>query len=91
MRLYFSKKRAANSAREREELSWKDWAHRLQRYYSTLEQLLTPDLIVVGGGVSKQSAEFLPLLRLRTKIVPAELRNNAGAVGAALYAAEHRS
>ena len=84
-----AEKRAANSAREREGLSWKEWAHRLQRYYSALEKLFTPDLIVVGGGVSKQSREFLPLLRLRTKIVPAELLNNAGAVGAALYAVEH--
>jgi polyphosphate glucokinase len=83
-----AEKRAANSARERDDLSWKDWAHRLQRYYSTIEKLFSPDLIVVGGGVSKQSDEFLPLLRLRTKIVPAELRNNAGAVGAALYAVE---
>jgi polyphosphate glucokinase len=83
-----AEKRAANSARERDGLSWKEWAHRLQRYYSTLERLFSPDLIVVGGGVSKQAQEFLPLLRLRTTIVPAELRNNAGAVGAALYAAE---
>ena len=83
-----AEKRAANSAREREELSWKDWARRLQRYYSAVERLFSPDLIVVGGGVSKEANEFLPLLRLRTKIVPAELRNNAGAVGAALYAAE---
>ncbi|MGZ4475948.1 MAG: polyphosphate--glucose phosphotransferase [Nocardioides sp.] len=83
-----AEKRAANSAREREELSWKDWARRLQRYYSAVEKLFTPDLIVVGGGVSKQAAEFLPLLRLRTRIVPAQLRNNAGAIGAALYATE---
>jgi len=83
-----AEKRAANSVRDREGLSWKEWAQRLQRYYSTVEKLFTPDLIVVGGGVSKQAAEFLPLLHLRTKIVPAALRNNAGAVGAALYAAE---
>lgn len=80
--------RAANSAREREDLSWEHWAKRLQKYYRTLERLFSPDLFVVGGGVSKQSAEFLPLLDLDTEIVPAALRNNAGAVGAALYAAE---
>ena len=80
--------RAANSARERDELSWKDWAKRLQKYYRTLEKLFTPDLFVVGGGISKQSEDFLPLLDLETEIVPATLRNNAGAVGAALYAVE---
>src|SRR4051794_17443526 len=58
--------RAANSAREREDLSWEKWAHRLTRYYRTLEKLFSPDLIVVGGGVSKSSEEFLPLLDLDT-------------------------
>jgi polyphosphate glucokinase len=80
--------RASNRAREKDDLSWHEWAKRLQKYYRTLEQLFSPDLFVVGGGVSKQSAEFLPLLHLDTEIVPATLRNNAGAVGAALYAAE---
>jgi polyphosphate glucokinase len=83
-----AEKRAANSAREREELSWNHWAKRLQRYYRALEQLFAPDLFVVGGGVSKQAQQFLPLLDLDTEIVPAQLRNDAGAVGAALYASE---
>jgi polyphosphate glucokinase len=80
--------RAANSAREREELSWEAWAERLTRYYRTLEKLFSPELFVVGGGVSKSSEEFLPLLDLDTEIVPAQLRNMAGVVGAALYASE---
>ena len=80
--------RAANSAREREGLSWKDWAKRLRKYYRTLEKLFSPDLFVVGGGVSKYSDQFLPLLKLDTEIIPAALLNNAGAAGAALYAAE---
>jgi polyphosphate glucokinase len=80
--------RAANSARERERLSWEQWAARLTRYYRTLELLFSPDLIVVGGGISKSSEEFLPLLDLDTEIIPAALRNRAGVVGAALYAAE---
>ncbi|GAB6986569.1 polyphosphate--glucose phosphotransferase [Nocardioides pyridinolyticus] len=80
--------RAANSAREREELSWEQWAKRLTRYYRTLEMLFSPELIVVGGGVSKSADEFLPLIDLDTEIVPAQLRNRAGVVGAALYAAE---
>lgn len=80
--------RAADSVRENENLSWAGWAKRLQRYFSTLENLLWPDLIVVGGGVSKKSDRFLPLLTLRTPIVPATLRNEAGIVGAAVLAAE---
>ncbi len=78
--------RASNRAREREELSWEAWAQRLQRYYSHLEFLFSPDLFVVGGGVSKSSELFLPLLDLATPIVPAKLRNNAGIIGAAALA-----
>lgn len=80
--------RAANSARTSEELSWEQWAQRLTTYYRTLERLFSPELFVVGGGVSKQADEFLPLLDLDTEIVPATLRNRAGVVGAALYASE---
>jgi len=80
--------RAAESVREREDLTWEQWAKRLQRYYETLERLFWPDLFVVGGGVSKRYEKFLPLLELRTPIVPAQLRNNAGIVGAAVLAAE---
>ena len=78
--------RASNRAREREELSWEAWAERLQRYYTHLEFLFSPDLFVVGGGVSKSSELFLPLLTLDTPIVPAKLRNNAGIIGAAALA-----
>ncbi|GAA1125859.1 polyphosphate--glucose phosphotransferase [Nocardioides aquiterrae] len=80
--------RAANSAREREGLSWEHWATRLTRYYRTLEMLFSPELFVVGGGVSKEADQFLPLLDLDTEIVPATLLNRAGVVGAALYASE---
>ena len=78
---------AASSARDREGLHYKEWAtERLQPYYRMLEDLLWPDLIVVGGGVSRKSHKFLPLLDLRTPIVPAELRNRAGIIGAAVLA-----
>lgn len=77
---------AANSVRERDELSFEDWAVRLQRFYSHVEFLFSPDLFVVGGGVSKHHEEFLPLLDLRAPIVPATLRNNAGLMGAAALA-----
>jgi polyphosphate glucokinase len=83
-----AEKRAAASAREREDLSWADWAKRLTTYYRKLEQLFSPDLFVVGGGVSKKADQFLPLVEIETEIIPAQLRNAAGIVGAALYATE---
>lgn len=83
--------RAAESVREKEALSWEEWAERLQRFFSTIENLLWPALIVVGGGVSKKADKFLPLLRLRTPIVAAQLRNEAGIVGAAVLADEQMS
>jgi len=79
--------RAASSIKDREGLTYADWATRLQRYYSHLENLLWPDLFVVGGGVSKDHEQFLPLLDLRTPIVPAALQNKAGIIGAAHLAA----
>ncbi len=78
--------RAAMSVKENEELSWSEWAERLQRYYSELEKLLWPDLFVVGGGVSKKHEKFLPLLDLKTPIIPATLKNKAGIIGAAWLA-----
>ncbi len=80
---YDAETRAASSAKDREELSYKEWAGRLQRYYERLEALLWPDLIVVGGGVSRKAHKFLPLLNLNAEIVPAKLQNTAGIVGAA--------
>lgn len=82
-----AEKRAAYSAMERESLSWEDWSVRLQRFYDTVEFLFSPDLLVVGGGVSKHHERFLPLLSLDTPIVPAVHRNNAGILGAAALAA----
>lgn len=79
---------AAYSAKERDELSFKQWAKRLQGFYETVEFLFSPDYLVVGGGVSKHSDEFLPLLKLNAPIVPAVHRNAAGIVGAASLA-EH--
>jgi polyphosphate glucokinase len=85
---HVAEKRAANSAREAEDLSWEKWAHRLTKYYRTLEKLFSPELFVIGGGISKKSEHFLPLLELETEVVPATLLNKAGVVGAALYAGE---
>jgi polyphosphate glucokinase len=76
--------RASYAAKERGRLSYEKWAtKRLQKYYDTVEFLFTPDLFIVGGGVSKSHEQFLPLLHLNTPIVPAKLRNNAGILGAA--------
>lgn len=80
--------RASAKIRTRDDLSWKEWTSRLQRYYSHLEMLFSPDLIVVGGGVSRKHEKFLPKLELRTRIIPAKLRNTAGIVGAAYLAAK---
>jgi polyphosphate glucokinase len=78
--------RASDRARDVEDLSWHEWAHRVQRYLSHVEGLFQPDLIIIGGGVSKKAEKFLPLIEIRTPIVPAALQNNAGIIGAALAA-----
>jgi polyphosphate glucokinase len=80
--------RAADSVREAEGLSWEQWAKRLGRYFAAVERLLWPDLIVIGGGVSKKADKFVPLLGLRTPVVPASLRNDGGIIGTALLATE---
>jgi polyphosphate glucokinase len=77
---------AAYSAMERRHWSYVQWAKRVQLYFSKIEALISPDLIIVGGGVSKNYEHFLPLIKLRTPIVPAVLRNNAGILGAAALA-----
>ena len=86
---YDAESRAASSIKDEEGLSYPEWAKRLQRYFSQVEFLFSPDLFVVGGGVSKDHEKFLPLLDLKTPIVPAKLRNKAGIVGAAALAAEN--
>ncbi len=83
---------AAASARKRDGLSYEEWAtKRLQPYYAHLEFLLWPDLFVVGGGVSRKADQFLPLLKIRTPIIPATLENAAGIIGAAALAADERA
>ena len=75
---------AATSVREHLNLPWEEWAERLTEFYRLVERVFTPDLIVVGGGVSKAHEKFLPFIDLDTEIVPAQLRNRAGIVGCAL-------
>ncbi len=77
---------AGASARIAEQLDWPTYTDRVQRYLSHLEGLVSPDLIVLGGGISERQEQFLPQLRLRARVVPAQLRNAAGIVGTALQA-----
>lgn len=79
---------ASSGVFERENLGWNEWASRLQRYFSHLEMLFSPDIFIVGGGISKKSKKFLPLIETRAPIVAAELQNTAGIVGSALLAAQ---
>lgn len=78
--------RAADSARKREDLSWKQWGRRLNRYFRTIEFLLSPDLFIVGGGVSKKSKKFLKHIDVRAPIAVAQMRNHAGIIGGAMAA-----
>jgi polyphosphate glucokinase len=81
-------RRASAAAREREDLTYPQWAKRVDRYLDVLEAGVWPDLIIVGGGVSKKASKWVPLLSTRTPVLAAELQNDAGIVGAALAAAE---
>lgn len=75
---------SSDRIREEQDLSWEKWAGRVQDYVRMVERLLSPDLIVLGGGVSKKADRFLPHVRVDTPMVPAVLQNNAGIVGAAM-------
>ncbi len=81
-------KRASDAVRQEKKLSWEKWAGRLQVYLSHVERLVWPDVVILGGGVSKEWQKFMPYLKLRAKILPAQLFNQAGMIGAALYAHE---
>lgn len=85
-----AEKRASTKAREDHNLSWEHWAHhRVQRYLAHVEMLFSPELFIIGGGVSRKADKFLPYIEgIRAEIVPAELQNNAGIVGAAMHAAK---
>jgi len=83
-----AERRASDAVRKQKNLSWKAWASRLQEYFDWMEKLISPDLIIVGGGVSKKSDKFLPYLELECEIKPAVLLNEAGIIGAACYAGD---
>ncbi|KUJ66409.1 polyphosphate glucokinase [Streptomyces albus subsp. albus] len=83
-----AEQRASSKARDDHELSWPHWARRVRKYLAHVEMLFSPELFVIGGGVSRKAAKFLPLIEgIRAEIVPAALRNDAGIVGAGMAAA----
>jgi len=75
---------ASDAARERKDLSWKKWGKRLNTYLTRLEALIWPDLIILGGGVSKKHKKFMPYIDIQAEVVIAESFNHAGIIGAAL-------
>lgn len=77
---------ASDAARKREKLSWKKWGKRFNKYLTAMDYLVSPDLIILGGGVSKKNSRFLPYTTIKTEVVPAHLLNEAGIIGAALAA-----
>lgn len=77
---------AADRIRSEEKLGWKEWGKRLNEYFQHIEFLFSPELIIIGGGVSKKHSKFLKYIKTRAKIVPAETRNEAGIIGAAVMA-----
>ncbi|MFJ9725500.1 polyphosphate--glucose phosphotransferase [Streptomyces sp. NPDC101209] len=82
-----AEKRASSKAKDDEELTWEHWAHRVQKYLAHVEMLFSPDLFIIGGGVSRKSAKFLHFIEgIKAEVVPAQLQNNAGIVGAAMRA-----
>ena len=86
-----AERRSAAAARTRRGLSWKAWATDLDEHLEAIDKLFSPNLIILGGGVSKQPEKFIPRLTIRPRVVPALLRNDAGIVGAAMAAAETAS
>jgi polyphosphate glucokinase len=85
-----AEKRVAASVKHRKDLSWKEWGGRLDRYIRSLEDILWPELIIIGGGVSAKHDRFFKYLKTRARLVPAQFLNEAGIVGAALWAEQER-
>jgi polyphosphate glucokinase len=83
-----AERRSAAAARDRRGLSWKAWAQDLDEHLHRIDELLWPTLMILGGGVSKRADQFIPRLTVRCPVVPAELRNDAGIIGAAIVAVE---
>ncbi|MEZ0068928.1 polyphosphate glucokinase [Streptacidiphilus sp. MAP12-20] len=84
-----AERHASSAARDKHGWAWPEWAERLDDYFGMVEMLFSPKLIIIGGGVSRKADKFLPLLKpLRAEIVPAQLQNDAGIIGAAMQASK---
>ena len=83
-----AERRSAAAARVRRGLSWKAWAQDLEEHLQAIDKLFSPNLIILGGGVSKNADKYIPRLTVKCPVVPAQLRNDAGIIGAAIVAAE---
>jgi len=83
-----AEKRASELVREKKKLSWKKWGQRVDEYLRHLEMLFSPDLFIIGGGISKKATKYFEFLKTRAPVVPAQLLNEAGIVGAAVAAVE---
>ncbi|MFG3317661.1 polyphosphate--glucose phosphotransferase [Streptomyces sp. NPDC048171] len=82
-----AEKRASSKVKEDHDMSWEHWAHRVRKYLAHVEMLFSPELFIIGGGVSRKSHKFLHYIEgIQAEIVPAQLQNNAGIVGAAMHA-----
>ena len=87
-----AEERASERARELHDLSWGKWAGRVDEYLAHMEALVSPSLLIIGGGISRKADKFIPLLSgVRARIVPAAMQNNAGIVGAAMAASHLQS
>ncbi len=84
----FAEHYAAAAVRKRDKLSWRSWSKRLNLFFSEVDRILSPELIILGGGVSRKSDKFMPFLTARAELLPAGLLNQAGIIGAACLAAE---
>ena len=74
---------AADSIRKKEDLTYKQWGKRLNKYFQRIEMLLSPDLFIIGGGASSKFDRFIDQIEVRAPIIPAENKNEAGIIGAA--------
>jgi polyphosphate glucokinase len=84
-----AEKRASTKVKEDNNLTWEHWARRVTKYLAHVEMLFSPELFIIGGGVSRKADKFLHLIEgIKAEILPAQLQNNAGIVGAAMRAAK---
>jgi polyphosphate glucokinase len=83
-----AERRASDAVRQRKDLSWEVWGGRLNEYFQAMERLMWPDVVIIGGGASKDFDKFSPYIKMNCQVIPAQLLNLAGIVGAALAGEE---